>query len=141
MVTAVRCCVRCGVGIVLVAVVLASGMPADAHHSIAEIYDENRTITIEGNVGRFFYEDPHTFVHLVVEGERGERRTWAVEFDGTAKLSQQGLSRETLQPGDRITVCGNPGRDPGAYGVLMLTLERSPDGWIVGDQVVGKSQL
>ena len=99
MATAARCCVTYGVGIVLVAVVLALGMPAGAHHSIAEIYDESRTITIEGGRGCFFYEDPHTFVHLVVEGERGETRTWAVEFYGTAKLSQQGLSRETLQPG------------------------------------------
>ncbi len=128
MATAARCGVTCGVGIVLVAVVLASGIPAGAHHTIAELYDQNRTITIQGKVGRLFYGDPHALVHLVVVGEQSSTRTWAVELDDTAKLSQQGLSRETLQPGDRITVCGNPGRDPGAYRVLMLTLERPSDG-------------
>ncbi len=129
----------CGVGIVLAAVVLASGMRAGAHHTIAEIYDENQTITIEGSVDRLFYGNPHAYVHLAVEGERGGTRTWAVELDDTAKLSQQGLSRETLQPGDRISVCGNPGRDPGKYRLLMLTLKRPSDGLSVNRSSVGHS--
>ena len=134
-----RCGAMCRVGIVLAAVVVASGMRVGAHHTIAELYDENRTITIEGNVDRLFYGNPHAYVHLAVEAENGATRTWAVELDDTAKLSRQGLSRETLQPGDQLTVCGNPGRDPGAYRLLMLTLERPSDGLVVSRRSVSHS--
>ena len=112
----------------LAVLVAVSLVPAGAHHSITEVYDLSQTITIEGRVGRFLYQNPHAFVHLLVAGERGGSRIWAVEVEGPAKLREQGGSVKTLKPGDRITVCGNPGRDPGAYRVLMLTLERSSDG-------------
>ena len=39
-----------------------------------------------------------------------------------------------LQPGDRVAVCGNPGRDPGEFSLRMLALERRADGLsIAGD--------
>ena len=114
------------------AVVLAgcsvSSVQAGAHHLITEVYDVGRTATIEGRVDRFVYQDPHSFVHLQVPGRRGRPLIWAVELEGAARLRQLGVNSRTLRPGDRLTVCGNPGRDAGQYRLLMLALERPRDG-------------
>ena len=108
------------------AVWLAMGV--SAHHSFAAIYDESRTMTLEGEIGRLLNYQPHAVVHLVVHSDRGATRTWAVELGAPDKWSSSGVSPEALRPGNRITVCGNPGRDPGAYRLRMLTLRRPSDG-------------
>ncbi len=114
--------------LLVVAVAVGSAMGVGAHHSVATVYDESRTMTLEGEIGRFLNSQPHALLHLVVRGGRGRTRTWAVEFDTASKLSSSGVSQAALRPGDRITVCGHPGRDPGAYRLRMLTLRRPSDG-------------
>ena len=116
------------VTVLLVGLAVGSAMGVSAHHSVAKMYDENRTMTIEGEVTHFLDNSPHALVHLVVQGDRGRPRTWAVEFDDPDKLSSSGGTHEALRPGDRIAVCGNPGRDPGEYRLRMLALERPSDG-------------
>lgn len=117
----------------LLAVVVAGivGLPAAAHHVISEVYDIGRTVTVEGAVDRIGYRDPHAYLHLRVAEENGPERTWSVELEGAALLRKLGVERDTLQPGDRIAVCGNPGRDAGQYRLLMLRLMRPSDGLAV----------
>ena len=110
----------------VVAMAVGSAMGIGAHHSVATVYDESRTMTLEGEIGRFLNYQPHALLHLVVRDNRGRPRTWAVEFAN--KLSSSDMSQAALRPGDRIAVCGNPGRDPGAYRLRMLTLRRPSDG-------------
>ncbi|MEE8217694.1 MAG: DUF6152 family protein [Vicinamibacteria bacterium] len=112
----------------VVAMAVGSAMGVGAHHSVATVYDESRTMTLEGEIGRFLNYQPHALLHLVVRGGRGRTRAWTVEFDTASKLSSSGVSQAALRSGDRITVCGNPGRDPGAYRLRMLTLRRPSDG-------------
>lgn len=95
------------------------------------MYDIGRTITVDGRVDRIGYRDPHSFLHLRVSGDPNGTRTWSVELEGAAKLHQLGVDSETPRPGDRITVCGNPGRDAGQYRLLMLVLARPSDGLAV----------
>ena len=119
---------KCRVVLLAVAVAVGSVMGVGAHHSVATVYDESRTMMLEGEIERVLNLQPHAWLHLVVRGSRGRTRTWAVEFDTASKLSSSGVSQAALRPGDRITVCGNPGRDPGAYRLRMLTLRRPSDG-------------
>lgn len=110
---------------------VASAQPGGAHHVISEVYDIGRTLTVEGEVDRIGYRDPHSFLHLRVAGAGSGGRIWSVELEGAAKLHQLGVERGTLKPGDRISVCGNPGRDAGQYRLLMLVLTRPSDGLAV----------
>ena len=121
------------IGTLLLAVLAAgaAALPAAAHHVISEVYDMGRTITVQGQVDRVGYRDPHSFLHLRVPGGGNGVRTWSVELEGAAKLQQLGVDRETLRSGDRITVCGNPGRDAGQYRLLALVLARPSDGLAV----------
>ena len=110
---------------------LAAAQPGGAHHVISEVYDIGRIVTLEGEVDRIGYRDPHSFLHLRVADGGSGGRTWSIELEGAAKLHQLGMERGTLRTGDRITVCGNPGRDAGQYRLLMLVLTRPSDGLAV----------
>lgn len=111
-----------------------------AHHAVGTVYDEEQTVTIHGTVGGVVSERPHPVLHLVVAGQSGQTRMWAIEFDDpAAPISTRSTITSTtqssmLEPGDQVTVCGNPGRDPGAYRVRMLNLKRS-DGWLLRSDI------
>ena len=115
----------------LTTLAIVSLVPVGAHHSISEVYDIQRTVTIEGRISDFAYQDPHAFVHLRVVRENGRSRTWAVELEGSTKLQQVGIRQETLQPGDLLIFCGNPGWDASRYRLLMLEFHRASDGLTV----------
>jgi hypothetical protein len=38
--------------------------------------------------------------------------TWAVEWGGGGQLGRDGVTRDTLKPGDHVIIPGNPGRNP-----------------------------
>ena len=92
-------------------VVGLSFVSGQAHHAVSEIYDVNQTRQIEGSVGRVLYQGPHVVVPLEVMNENGRFRTWTVELESATKLNQEEMTREIVRPGDRLTVCGHPGRD------------------------------
>lgn len=98
------------------------------HHAIGEIYDEERTILLEGEVESFLFGNPHSLLHVRVTDDDGVVRTWAVEWRAADRLSRAGLTGNALAPGDAITLCGHPGRDPGAYRLYLLNVARGSVG-------------
>jgi hypothetical protein len=90
------------------AVMLACGGAAEAHHSIAGMYDEGHPITIDGLVSEFHFVNPHPFVLLQVKDTSGRDQTWKLELDNRWELVDAGMSATTLKPGDRLTVSGGP---------------------------------
>jgi hypothetical protein len=116
-------------GFVLVAVVALVGARAYAHHSFAATYLEDQTVTIEGELVQFLFRNPHSFVHIMVKQENGEMVRYAVEWGGAGALGGQGVTRETLKPGDYVEISGSPGRNPADNRVRMVTLYRPSDGF------------
>ena len=116
----------------LIAVALVSGVQLYAHHSFAATYFEDRTQTIEGNLVQFLYRNPHSFVHVEAKDASGKIVRWAVEWGGGGQLGRQGVTRETLKPGDKVTIVGNPGRNPEDHRLRMLRLRRDSDGYTWG---------
>lgn len=107
---------------------LAPGAPAAGHHAIGEIYDEERTIILDGEVEAFLYGNPHSVLHVRVLDARGLTHTWAVEWRAADRLSRAGVRGDALARGDAVTLCGHPGRDPGAYRLYLLNVARRPSG-------------
>jgi hypothetical protein len=81
---------------------------AEAHHSIAGMYDESHPVTLEGSVAEFHFVNPHPFVLLLANDERGREQTWRLELDNRWELVEVGMSATTLKAGDRLTVSGSP---------------------------------
>lgn len=98
------------------------------HHAIGEIYDEERTIVLAGEVESFLFGNPHSLLHVRVVDDGGRARTWAVEWRAADRLSRAGLTGDALAPGDAVTLCGHPGRDPAAYRLYLLNVARGPAG-------------
>jgi len=96
-------------------------LPVAAHHSSA-MYDQRQDIRLEGVVGEFEWRDPHVYIRVEIQDEGGERVSWLVEGRPPAAMSKLGWSRESLSPGDRVTVAANPGRNTNRKIALGLTV-------------------
>ena len=110
------------------AMVVSSGR-AYAHHSFAATYFEDKTQKIEGNLVQFLYRNPHSFVHVEAPDDKGTMQRWAVEWGAGGQLGRQGVTRETLKPGDHVVIVGNPGRNPEDHRLRMVNITRPSDGW------------
>ncbi len=87
------------------------GLPSFAHHGSNVVYDLTKSITVTGTVARFQFVNPHTLIFVEVTGEDGEVVEWLIGLPSAAGLgSREGWTRDTLQPGDEITIIGAPAR-------------------------------
>ena len=107
----------------------ACAIPVLAHHSFAATYFEDKVITIEGDLVQFQFRNPHSFVDVAVKDSKGEVTRWAVEWGGGGQLSREGVTRETLKPGDHVIISGNPGRTESDHRIRMQSIKRPKDGW------------
>jgi len=115
--------------VLLAAAGLLSTVPAYVHHSFAATYFEDKTQTIEGDLVQFLFRNPHSFVHVEAKDEKGELQRWAIEWGAGLQLNRQGVTRETLHPGDHVIITGNPGRNAEDHRLRMRTISRPKDGW------------
>jgi hypothetical protein len=115
--------------VLLVATAALVGSRAYAHHSFAATYLEDQTVTVEGELVQFLFRNPHSFVHVMVKEKDGTMVRYAVEWGGAGQLGGQGVTRETLKPGDHVIISGSPGRNPADHRVRMVTLHRPKDGF------------
>ena len=116
--------------IVVGAVMVAA--TASAHHSFGATYEVSKQIKLDGEIVQFVYRNPHSFVHVEAPDAKGEVQRWAIEWSGTAQLTGQGVTRNTLKVGDKVAIVGRPSRVPGEYRVLMVNLVRPSDGFTWG---------
>jgi hypothetical protein len=103
-----------------------------AHHSFAATYLEEKSVTIEGTLVQFLLRNPHSFVHVDVKDTDGSSVRYVIEWGSPAQLGGQGVTRDTLKPGDHVIISGNPGRDPADHRVRLLQFRRPKDGWTWG---------
>jgi hypothetical protein len=109
---------------------LLTGMPAAAHHSIAGDYFTSQRTTVEGDLVQFLYRNPHSFVEVKGKDPKtGEPVTWSVEWNGSGRLGREGITADTLKPGDHVVIVGQPGRNPEEHRLHMLTITRTSDNW------------
>jgi hypothetical protein len=117
-------------GLLLLAVsALAISGRAYAHHSFAATYFVDQTITVNGTVKEFLWRNPHSFIKVEGPDEKGEVQTWSIEWGGGAQLTQAHVTRDTLRPGDKVVIMGNPGRDATEHRVRIKSIARPSDGW------------
>lgn len=109
---------------------------AFAHHG-ASAYS-TQVITMKGVVTSYEFMNPHTEVRVDVTDASGHRVSWLCEAGSLNFLVRRGWSKNSLKPGDVITIMGNPLKT-GAPN-LRLTKVILPDGTalnpLTGDQNV-----
>jgi len=102
------------------AVILSMAASVAAHHSPAA-FDRTREVKLVGTVKEFRWQNPHTWIEILVPNERGEQVLWAVELTSPTYLVRAGWKSNTIKAGDKVTIVGNPVRtgEPSAIFVSL----------------------
>ena len=95
--------------------------PVLAHHSPAA-FDRTKQVKLVGTVKEFRWQNPHTWIEVIVKDEKtGQDVVWGVELTSPTYLVRAGWKSNTIKPGDKVTVVGNPVRsgEPAAIFVSL----------------------
>jgi hypothetical protein len=108
---------------------VAIGVPVRAHHSFAA-FDRAKEVMVTGVVREVQWNNPHTWIQVVVADSKGRQTEWGFECGSPNMMSRTGWKRTTLKAGDRVVVVGNPLKDGRPNALLVkITL---PDGRVLG---------
>jgi Family of unknown function (DUF6152) len=80
--------------------------PAFAHHSMS-MYDSSRETTFKATITQFNWANPHTQIEFTVADEHGNIEKWVSEGPSPNRLANGGWTKESLKPGDQVTIVGN----------------------------------
>jgi hypothetical protein len=91
-------------------IVAGASVPVAAHHSGA-MFEEKKTITVEGVVKEFQYTNPHSWLIVTVTSKDGTVTTWGFEAEGPSTLQRAGIRPSDLPVGTKLTITGRPMKD------------------------------
>jgi len=91
------------------ALLYASGV-ALAHHSFAAEFDAQQPVTLKGTVTKWEMINPHGWITLDVTMD-GKTTRWMIETSNPNGLMRLGWTKNSLKPGDEITVDGYLAKD------------------------------
>ena len=102
--------------VLAIGILVALSVSAGAHHSVATFWNTEETTEVTGTMVAARIMNPHS--QLVWNDENGER--WVGTSASLQGMRQAGYaSNDTIAPGTRITVSGNPPHANGMRGVLI----------------------
>jgi Family of unknown function (DUF6152) len=111
--------------------------PAVAHHSFA-MFDNSKTMVLQGTIKEFHWTNPHSWIFLMVPGSEGQGTQWAIELGSPSGLVRRGWTPKSITPGMNVKVLIHPLRDGKSGGqFLNVTL---PDGTQLGDPSVSEQR-
>lgn len=92
-------------------------IPAWAHHSHTN-YNTNEFITLSGAITEIAWTNPHVWVYMQVADAQGHPQMWALEGGSVTSLMRGGWQRDSIKPGDKLSVRCHRVRD-GSEGCLL----------------------
>jgi hypothetical protein len=126
--------IRIGLSSAIVISLLVS-IPLFAHHGNTA-YDTNKAVVLKGaTVTKFVWGNPHTFLMVDVKDDKGNVVDWAGEAGSPSSLGLLGWTKDSVQPGDVITVYiyqSKTGRPVGRLNKIVLA-----DGTTLKDSALG----
>lgn len=110
---------------------VASTGTTQAHHTYA-MFDRSKTRTLSGTVAKLEWTNPHVFLWLYVPSvtNPGKYDLYALENGSPNAISKIGWSKQSLQPGDKVTIEYWPLRDGRKGG--HLSKATLADGQVLG---------
>ena len=128
-------------GIAMLAVLIASGIPARAHHSNPYFFDMAKVVTLEGVVLRVKWINPHILLYLQSKTAKGELETWVIQGASPSNAIRQVGLKERVQPGIAITARVYPSRIPLFVNDEETVLNARPDDARQSPRIVGGGQI
>ena len=100
--------------------------PMLAHHSFAAEFDGNKAVDLVGTVTKVDWVNPHSWIYIDVKSDDGTVANWGLETGPPNVLYRGGWRRDTVKPGDAITVHGFVAKD-GSHTLAARQIT-TPDG-------------
>jgi hypothetical protein len=107
-----------------VALALLVGRAALAHHSGAA-FDHEQKVTVQGTVARMDWQSPHARLYVDAKDAAGKAVQWNIELPSPNTLMRRGWTRDSLKPGDAVSVQAHPARDYPNIAVAINVVDRS----------------
>jgi hypothetical protein len=111
----------------VMALVIAWDIPATAHHSQAFYFDTSKAITLEGEILRVEWVNPHILVFMQSKNEKGEIETWIIEGASPNNAARRVGLKERLQPGITVSARVHPPRNALFVNDALTVLPTQPD--------------
>jgi hypothetical protein len=112
--------------------IVAVAAPVAAHHSFSADYFEERMVSMDGEVLEFQHKNPHSVLVFAAKDERGQVQRFTGEWAGVSRLTRDGVTKDTIKPGNLLVLSGSPARRPGEYRLHVKGIQRPADGWTWG---------
>jgi Family of unknown function (DUF6152) len=95
---------------------LLGSLPAVAHHAFTAEFDASKTLKLTGTVTKFEWTNPHAWFYLDIKNDDGTVTNWGFEMNSPNMLLRNGWTRNSLKPGDVISVEAFGARDGSHIG-------------------------
>lgn len=95
---------------IAVALCVILAPPLRAHHSQSE-YDLRAKVAVEGTITKVEWKSPHAWIYVDVTSASGQKVNWSFELPSPVTLMRRGWTRDSLKPGDRVSIVGAPARN------------------------------
>ena len=128
-------------GIVVLAIAVVSNAPATAHHSDAHYFDVTKAITLEGQILRVEWINPHSLLFLQSKNEKGELETWTIQGAGGTVVPRKPELKERLKPGTWVAARVFPPRSALYVDDTQTVLLTRPDDPKTSSRIVGGGQI
>ena len=90
---------------------LASAIPAWAHHAFAAEFDAKKPVHLEGTLTKVEFINPHSWIHVDVTNPDGTVTSWMVEAGSPNVLLRRGLNKNSIPAGTKVIVDGYQSKD------------------------------
>ena len=84
----------------------AATVPLWAHHAFEAEFDQKKPVHLKGKVTGMEWINPHSWIHIDVEGPDGKVTNWMVECGSPNIMLRRGFTKESLQVGTELSVEG-----------------------------------
>jgi uncharacterized protein DUF6152 len=90
---------------------LLAGTALVAHHAESAQFDSTKPVEVTGVVKKVEWSNPHIWYFVDVKDETGKVTTWGFSGGAPGMLARRGFTKNTLKPGDVVTVRGSRAKD------------------------------
>ena len=101
----------------VIAFALGEANGAGSPHHGTTGYDFKKMITLDGTATSFDWVNPHCLLHMDVNDDHGNVQRWTLEMANPTILSRKGWTRDSIRPGDHVTIDTHPAKNGIPLGI------------------------
>jgi hypothetical protein len=96
--------------------------PARAHHSVSAEFDTTKPVEFTGTVKKVEWTNPHIYTQVETKTPDGKMVVYRVEGGAPNALYRSGWRKDTLKPGDTVSVKGIRAKREDSFNVGNATI-------------------